>query len=191
MEDALPGRAFTDQSEVEVSDALVVEAAKTDPHAFGELYDRYYDRVYRYVYHRLGNETDAEDVTGVVFMKALEGLSSYQSGRSGFAPWLFRISRNAVVDHYRRRKTQYRLDEVEQEADGTDPESSVLSSEQREELHSLIPCLSVEQREVVLMRFAADLSYAEIAATLQKNEVAVRMLLHRGLQKMKAALDNE
>ena len=86
MEDALKQRAFDDRSGEEVRDAFVAEAAKSDPHAFGELYDRYYDRVYRYVYHRVGHPSDAEDITGLVFMKALEAIPSYRTGKNGFAP---------------------------------------------------------------------------------------------------------
>jgi RNA polymerase sigma-70 factor (ECF subfamily) len=191
MEDALHDRAFTNGVGEDAQDTPIAEAAKRDPHAFGELYDRYYTRVYRYTYHRVGNAADAEDVTALVFMKALEALPSYQAGRSGFAPWLFRITRNAVVDHYRRRKRQSPLDDVQQESDGADPVSQVLDAEQREELHSVISLLSVEQQEVILMRFAAELSFTEIASTMSKNEAAVRMLLHRGLRKMKAVLDDE
>ncbi|MBV9280124.1 MAG: sigma-70 family RNA polymerase sigma factor [Chloroflexi bacterium] len=191
MEDALEGRAFVDRPGNEVDDALIAEAAKRYPEAFGELYDRYYARVYRYSYHRLGNAADAEDVTGLVFMKALEALPSYRPGRNGFAPWLFRITRNAVVDHYRRRKPQCDLDEVQHESSVADPVRDVLAGERREELHGLIARLSPEQREVVLMRYAADLSFGEIAASLKKNEAAVRMLLHRGLRRMKAELDDE
>jgi RNA polymerase sigma-70 factor (ECF subfamily) len=191
MEDALDGRAFTVESGAETADALLAEAAKRDPHAFGELYDRYYVRVYRYVYHRLGNVADAEDVTGLVFMKALEALPSYRIGSNGFAPWLFRITRNAVIDHYRRGRKQSRLDDLERPSGVADPVSHVLGNEQREQLQVLVTHLSNEQREVLLMRYAADLSVAEIAVALKKNEAAVRMLLHRGLRKMKTVLDDE
>jgi RNA polymerase sigma-70 factor (ECF subfamily) len=134
---------------------------------------------------------EAEDVTALVFMKALEALPSYQSGRSGFAPWIFRIARNAIVDHYRRRRKQCALDDADQESSSQDPLSNALANEQRSELHALVTHLSAEQREVVLMRFAADLSYAEIAAIVRKNETAVRMLLYRGLRKLKAVMDDE
>src|SRR5450759_3831090 len=110
MEDALDTRAFTNHSEID-GDGSTAEAAKTDPTAFGELYERYYHRVYRYVYHRVGTYAEAEDITSVAFMKALEGLPSYESRRNGFAPWLFRITRNCVVDHYRRRKQQSPLED--------------------------------------------------------------------------------
>lgn len=173
------------------SDATLVEAARTDSQAFGELYERYYARIYRYVYHRIGHPADAEDITAVVFMKALEGLPAYQPRRSGFAPWLFRITRNTVVDHYRRHRPQATLEVVEWEEIGDrDPLLEVLEGERRQDLHWLINQLSDEQRDVVLMRYASDLSFPEIATILNKKEPAIRMLLHRGLRKLKAVLDD-
>lgn len=172
-------------------DAILAESAKCDAGAFGELYERYYVRVYRYIYHRVGHTSDAEDITALVFMKALEALPSYRPRHNGFAPWLFRIARNAVVDHYRRRRKQNPLDAFEHHAADADPIGHVLGRERQAELHSLMTELSSDQRDVVLMRYAADLSFPEIAATLGKKEPAVRMLLHRGLRKLKAVMDDE
>lgn len=191
MEDARDARAFITQAEVERDEDALVEAARTNAYAFGVLYEQYYARVYRYIYLRLGNATDAEDVTAVVFMKALEGLGSYSRKRSAFAPWLFRIAHNAVIDTYRRSKKQYPLEFIEHRAGTEDPVADVLHGERREELLSLIGSLSPDQREVVLMRFAGDLSYPEIAEALKKNEAAVRMLLHRGLRKLKAVMGDD
>jgi RNA polymerase sigma-70 factor (ECF subfamily) len=191
MGDALDAEAFTVPDATETGDALLAEAAKSDPGAFGELYERYYVRVYRYVYHRIGNVAEAEDVTALVFMKSLEALPSYQARRNSFAPWLFRIARNAVIDHYRRRRQQSPLDELEGHAGSQDPVGDVLGNERRSELQALMQHLSVEQREVVMLRYAADLSYTEIASLLKKQEPAVRMLLHRGLRKLKAVIESD
>jgi len=190
MEEALNTRTFTAPAGTHSDDALLAEAAKTDPRAFGELYERYYERIYRYVYHRVGNAPDAEDVTAMIFMKALEAMPTYQLRRSSFAPWLFRIARNAVIDHYRRGRKQSPLDEVEFYSKDGDPALDVLTAERRAELRSLVEHLSDDQRDVVLMRYSADLSFPEIATTLNKNEPAVRMLLHRGLRKLKAVMDD-
>ncbi|GAC1402173.1 MAG: hypothetical protein NVSMB52_16090 [Chloroflexota bacterium] len=188
MDDALDSRAFA--LPVESGDAILAELARTDPAAFGELYERYYIRIYRYVYHRVSDTSDAEDITAVVFVKALEALPSYRQRSSGFAPWLFRIARNSVIDFYRRRRKQSSLDALEDRADGSDVVTHVLGVEQRKELRELVEGLSPDQRDVVLMRYAADLSFTEIADVLQKNEPAIRMLLHRGLRKLKAVMDN-
>jgi RNA polymerase sigma factor (sigma-70 family) len=190
MEVAIEPRAFTGGRENESDEVLVAEAAKTDAGAFGELYERYHARVYRYVYHRVGNAPDAEDITALVFMKALEALPNYQSHRSGFAPWLFRITRNSVVDHYRRGRRQEPIDDLDHHAPDADPLHLALGSERRAELHALVHELSPDQRDVILLRFTADLSFSEIASILKKNEPAVRMLLHRGLRKLKAVVDD-
>lgn len=180
----------SDLISAEADDGLIAEAAKTDPHAFGQLYERYYTRVYRYIFHRIARPSEAEDLTAVVFMKALEGLHSFQSDRSGFAPWLFRIARNSVVDHYRRTRPSIPIETIDHHAADGDPVSHALDGERADELGALIRSLSPEQQEVILLRFSADLSYAEISATIGKNEPAVRMLLHRGLRKLKTVMDD-
>ena len=192
MEDALDAGSLAVHRYVETGDACIANAAKTDPAAFAELYERYYLRVYRYVFHRLSSAEDAEDVTAIIFVKALDALPSYQARQDSVAPWIFRIARNAVVDHYRRQRRVCSIDRVEQEAPwSADPAWAFLGRERQAELRELVSQLSDEQRDVVLMRFAADLSFGEIAATLKKNEAAVRMLLHRGLRKLKSVLDDD
>lgn len=190
MESALNARSLPAEMWAVDGDAALAEAAKVDRQAFGELYERYYTRVYRYVYHRLGNPTEAEDITALVFMKALEALPTYESRRNTFAPWIFRITRNAIIDHYRRRRHQTSIDALEHQSSDSDPAGYVLNSERSEELGALVRHLSDEQRDVVLLRFAGDLSFAEIGSVLKKNEPAVRMLLHRGLRKMKMVMEN-
>jgi RNA polymerase sigma-70 factor (ECF subfamily) len=191
MHDALTATTFLAPVEGD-TEAALVEAAKTDSFAFGELYERYYTRIYRYCFHRVGTVADAEDLTALVFMKALEALPSYQSRRGGFAPWIFRITRNAVIDYYRRRRQHAPLERVDWEASGTgDPATDVLAVERRQDLQRQVRALSEEQREVILMRYAADLTFPEIAAVLNKNEPAIRMLLHRGLRKLKSVIDSE
>jgi RNA polymerase sigma-70 factor (ECF subfamily) len=96
-----------------------------------------------------------------------------------------------VVDHYRRGRKQSSLDDLEQEAINADPVLTVLGNEQRRSLRTIVDQLSADQRDVILMRYAADLSFTEIAATLKKNEPAIRMLLHRGLRRLKAVMDGE
>jgi RNA polymerase sigma-70 factor (ECF subfamily) len=191
MQSALGSEYLSDAACETESDGVLAEAAKRDPSAFSELYERYYPRVYRYVYHRIGQTAEAEDVTAHVFMKALEALDGYQTQRNSFAPWIFRIARNAVVDHYRRRRHQSSLEGLEQEAEGEDPAFSALAGERSRELHDLIQSLSPDQREVILLRYAADLTHAEIAEALKKNQAAVRMLLHRGLRRLKAVIGDE
>jgi RNA polymerase sigma-70 factor (ECF subfamily) len=103
---------------------------------------------------------------------------------------LFRITRNTVIDHYRKRRRHDAIEEADHEAGG-DPILDVLDKEQRIELRRLIRHLSDEQRDVLLLRYSADLTFGEIAVTMKKQEPAVRMLLHRGLRKLKTVMDDE
>lgn len=178
-------------SQTEDTDSWLAEAAKSDVRAFGELYERYYPRVYRYIYHRTGNVSDAEDITAQVFVKVLEALAGFRPHAHGFAPWLFRIARNSVIDHYRRRRSQSPAEALVNHVGDEDPSGYVLGMERWSELHALVATLSADQRDVVLLRYAGDLSFPEIARAMGKNQPAVRMLLHRGLRKLKAVVPNE
>ena len=79
----------------------LVERAKTDPGAFGELYDRYFHQMYRFVFSRMRDQTAAEDVTSEVFIKALKGIPRYQDTGRPFVAWLYQIAVNTVADRYR------------------------------------------------------------------------------------------
>ncbi|MGH2447651.1 MAG: RNA polymerase sigma factor [Chloroflexota bacterium] len=171
-------------------DMRLAEAAKDDPQAFAELYEVYYPRVYRYIYHRLRHPADAEDVTGLVFMKALEGLPRYSSGGS-FAPWLFRIARNSLIDHYRKQRGGGNPDRLEYLLDDADPENDAIRDEQRRELARLIDRLTPDQRDVILLRYASELSFSEISEITRKREAAVRMLMHRALRRLKMVMEYE
>src|SRR3954452_20921477 len=80
---------------------LVADARAGDPEAFGEIFDRYHEPVYRFVVSRVHSPSDAEDLTQLVFVKALEALPRYESRGVPFGAWLFRLARNAVIDHLR------------------------------------------------------------------------------------------
>jgi len=88
--------------------ALARRAAAGDAEAFGVLYDRYMDAVYRYVFYRVRNEAEAEDVTSDVFMRALRAIPKYEP-RQAFLAWLYRIARNAVIDRSRRRAARQQV----------------------------------------------------------------------------------
>src|SRR5436305_14750641 len=92
-----------------------VESARAgDPEAIGWLYERYFDRIYKYIYLKIGDATEAEDITEQVFLKMLEAIGTFKWQGSSFASWLFRIAHNQVVDHVRRnsRHPQVPLDPV-------------------------------------------------------------------------------
>jgi len=81
---------------------FVRRAIDGDNEAFTKLYDLYFDKIYRYVYFRVRKQTEAEDLTQEVFIKALKAIGTYKIGKTPFAAWLFRIAHNQVIDHVRK-----------------------------------------------------------------------------------------
>lgn len=167
-------------------EAALVAAARRDPGAFGVLYRRYVTRVYRYLYSHMRSETDAEDLTAQVFMAAWEGLARYRE-QGNFPAWLFSIARNKANDYYRRQRVHLSLDEAgPQLRQEWDLLEKVELNEALRSLNSLVEKLNPDQQELLRLRFAADLSYAEIAGILKKNEAAVKMAIVRLLKQMRA-----
>ena len=83
--------------------ALLERARAYDPAALGELYDRYAGKMYAYIYRRMGNAAQAEDLTSELFLRVLKAVQNERAWRDSFVAWLYRIAHNLVVDHYRRQ----------------------------------------------------------------------------------------
>lgn len=166
------------------TDALLVQEAQRRPAAFATLYARYVGPVHRYIYSRVGNRADAEDLTAEVFVEALRTLPGYRE-RGLFPAWLFTIVRHKVTGHHRRRQPAQSLDSV---ADGAaphpDPLALALEQEALSELGQRLAQLSEAERELLRLRYAAGLTYREIGAVVGKREAAVKMAVHRLLRRL-------
>ena len=172
----------------QITDELaLVRRAQTDAQAFGVLYDRYVQRVYRYCLYRTNNVHEAEDLTAQIFLAALETLPRYrQDGH--FAAWLFAIARNKVMD-YHRRVPHESLDDSLLPPIHIDMELAVEKSERRQRLLKLIQALAEEERELIHLRYVAELPFAEIAKSLKKNEDAVKKMLYRLIARLKVEME--
>ncbi|MFP3898913.1 MAG: RNA polymerase sigma factor [Dehalococcoidia bacterium] len=171
---------------------LVERAIGHDADAFGRLYDMHVDRVYRHIYYRVGNETDAEDLTQHVFLKAWQAIGRYRKAASPFIAWLMTISHNLVVDFYRTRKDRAYL-EAELLADGaaSDPEQAAEAGLEQQRLRRAILQLSSDEQQVVILRFIEGFEFAEIASLMNKKEGNVRVILHRALVKLRNIVPKE
>lgn len=167
---------------------LVALARRGDPDAFGDLYELYLDELYRYVFYRLNHKEDAEDLTESVFLKAWAGLPGYR-GDVPFRSWIYRIARNAVVDHYRGRKAETPLEEqVLPVNDGDHPHEIALGRETAATLAESISKLSDLHQDVLILRFINGLSTEEAARALERDAGAIRVLQHRALKSLKSYL---
>ena len=165
----------------------VRRAARGDEEAAGLLFDHYYPRVFRYARGKLGRDADAEDVAAETFARVLRGLDKFKWKGAGFEAWLFRIASNLVVDAHRRsgRETVEAVP-AEQEIPAADlPETLVMRAESLSVLTSMLDRLPADQREVILLRFGADLDTAEVGRVMDRNPNAVRQLQFRALQSLR------
>jgi RNA polymerase sigma-70 factor, ECF subfamily len=166
-------------------------AARRDPVAFGELYERYVKRIYAYLYTNLGNQADAEDLTTQVFLAAWRGLSRYNE-RGVFKSWLFRIARNKIIDYRRKRKVDLPLEDgIAKTGNDWDPLRDLEQVDDLQRLAMVVKKLPPEQVEYLRLRFVGHLSYAQIGQVVGKREDAVRMAITRLLAHLRKEWERE
>ena len=166
------------------SDQVLAERAREDRAVFGLLYDRYVERVYRYCHRRLGNCPDAEDVTSVVFLRAMECIGSYRGG--SFAAWLFAIARSSLADRFRERSFGS-LDAAGELIDANPrPEDVAMHAAEVDSIRSLLSELTLDQREMLELRLSG-LDGQEIATVMNLSADAVKMLQFRAMQRLRIA----
>jgi len=170
---------------------LVTRAVQGDADAFGELYESNFDRVYRYLYVRLGNQAEAEDLTQEVFSKVLEAIGTFQWRNVPFASWLFRIAHNKMIDYIRREKRVERdeSDEAVLSLDDSDPADMAEHNLQLEKVRHNIGKLSPAQREVIWLRFGAGMTTTEVANALGKSTGTVKALQYNGIVALRKRME--
>ncbi len=163
--------------DVPEDESTLVSAAQRDPAEFTGLYDRYVQPVYRYLYSRVGNTVEAEDLTTQTFLAALEALPHYHH-RGHFSAWLFTIARNKVRDHYRLAAPDVPLDESRPDR-AEDLLTQAIHSAEIDQLTRLVDKLNQDEQELIRLRCAAGLSFAEIGASLGRKEDTVKKAFYR------------
>jgi RNA polymerase sigma-70 factor (ECF subfamily) len=167
----------------------LVDRARHDPDAFGELYERYCDRIYRYARARLKGRVDAEDLTAEVFFRALRGIETYRNAGRPFGAWLYRIEVNTLAERSRRQRTTVSLNDVADLPDyHRDVVDHVLHRERMRSIWTAVRGLTPQQRRAITLRFAADLPMRTIAQVMQKSPDAVKLLVSRGVRQLREQL---
>ena len=173
----------------EIQVSQIIAAARRDPQKFGELYTLYAQPVYRYLYSRIGNIAEAEDVTAQTFLVALMYFPKYRHD-GYFASWLFSIARSKAMDYFRQRRNETSLDETEVIAVDPNLLQEVIKTERITALSKLISNLSFDEQELIRLRYVADLRFAEIGHLLDQKEDTVKKTLYRLLARLKDQLEN-
>jgi RNA polymerase sigma-70 factor, ECF subfamily len=174
-------------------DGLVRGARGGDADAFARLFEHFHGPVFRYLLARLGNRSEAEDMASEVFVEAAGRVRTFDGGGAAFAGWLFTIARHDLLDRgraQRRRIVEPVPDPPELETE-PDPAEQVLDLLDADRVREALGRLTADQREVVLLKFAAGLSNEETAHATGRPVGAVKSLQHRGLAALRRALEDE
>ena len=170
-------------------ESLVRRAQQQDQEAFSRLYEEYFDKIYRYVVLRIGNKTEAEDVTQQVFVNSLKSISTFKWKGTPFSAWLFRIAHNQVIDYIRKRKRRPAVPlEESLTAGNADPQQIIEQKLDIERLLSATKWLTEAQRQVISLRFASELPVAQVAEVMGKSEGAVKALQHSAIVALRKVL---
>jgi RNA polymerase sigma-70 factor, ECF subfamily len=176
----------------ETLDRLVAEAQRGDPEAFGRIFDAYAGPIHRFIASRVNRPSDAEDLTQLVFVKALEALPRYEARGIPFGGWLFRLARNAIIDQARTRRDHLSLvAAVTRETEEAGPEATASLRDDLDRVAHALTELTDDQREVIELRFFAGLSVHEAAEVMGRQDGTIRGLQFRALAALRRSLGIE
>ncbi len=172
----------------------LVAQAQADPLAFGALYERYVSRIYNYIYHRVGNHHDAEDLTARTFYRALSHIDRYVSRGAPFSAWLYRIAHNLVANWHRDRARQQTIaleDVILATGRRDSPHEQAEARERAEAVQRAIWRLSPDRQQLLILKFGEGLSNAEIGEIMGRSEGAIKSLYHRTLLALQEELQDQ
>ena len=156
---------------------------------FGVIYDEHVWRVYGFFAYRMRSRQDAEDLTQLTFERALRGWETYDERRAGVGSWLLVIARNLLTDHLRALASRPRNAIGEQDLEVLHATSDTPSLGLDPDLERALGVLNQRERELVALRFGADLTGPEIAELTQLTLANVQQILSRALRRMRGVLD--
>jgi RNA polymerase sigma-70 factor (ECF subfamily) len=167
---------------------LVQQCLQGDGSAWEELVRPHTRRIFNICYRFTGNSTEAEDLSQEVFLRVYRTLASYRSAYGGFATWMTSVTRNLLIDHYRRTKRDRITDSLDdkmaivenKESAGRRPDQQALLGELSGQVQAALTRLSPELREAVILRDLQQLEYAEIRQVLEVPEGTVKSRINRG-----------
>jgi len=181
------------EMDILVNEREIVSKAVNDDQAFEVLYNFYFPKVYGYVLKRVGHQQTAEDLVSVIFIKIFTNLNKYQAGKNfySFASWVFTVSANAIIDHYRKNnKKVVSIEEVAEIKDENSTIDLIYSHENREKVQNTLKKLKKRYQQIIELKYFLELDNQEIAEALGISVGNVGVLLHRALNKFQNLYEN-
>lgn len=155
------------------------------------VYEQMLPRVYYFFCYRVGDDCLAEDLTATTFEKAWRGRKRYRKDRAGFSSWLFGIARHVAADYFRLRKEDLPLDAVVEKASDPPVEEAVQRASDFERLSVLLLRLADQERELISLKYGADLTNRQIAHFVGLSETNVGTILYRTVNKLRSEWEAE
>lgn len=175
---------MTRRDEMEDDIQLVQQILKGDKQAYIKIIDKYKNPLYATILRMTKNPQTAQDLVQESFIKVYEKLGKYDQ-KGSFKSWLYKVAVNHCLDQFRKRN--FNLEQVEEEKliNDSTPEIVFLKKEKSRELERLVSGLPADERVILLLRYANDLSYDDICKTLSISLAEVRNKLHRAKKKLR------
>lgn len=181
-----------DKEELKI-ERKIIEKAKYDMESFGILYDMYVDDVFRFVYFKISNKEEAEDITAKTFEKALKAIKRFKWKGYSFKTWLFVIAKNIVIDTFKSNKFSLSIEQLNfdiKDEENNSVEEILEIDLKRKELLKALSKLSDEYREIIVLRYIEELSIKEVMQISGKTMDSVKSLTKRALSKLKEVINN-
>lgn len=173
---------------------LVLKAQKGDETAFEELYNSFVSDIYRYTASRIPEE-HASDLVSEVFFRIWKKLHTFQGHADGqFRAWMFTIAHHRVIDFYRSNKQVLPIEEgmeFEDQDDMNDPRHAYGVEKDFARTQKALQKLPEKQQEALVLSYLNDMTHQEIAEIMKEREGNVRILIHRGLKRLRELLDSK
>jgi len=177
---------------------LLFRAKNKDPESFTKVYDLYVERIYRFIFFKIANPEDAQDLTSEVFLKTWQYINDGKDIKNLNA-FFYKIARNLIIDHYRKSSLSQQNISLETEKENLEQQVKVAQDELKqienklavENIESKLRELKDEYREVIILRYIDGLSINEIADVVGKKKGTIRVLLYRALNTLKDLMPDQ
>lgn len=150
-----------------------------------ELYKEYYKKVYGYIYLRVRNHAEAEDIASDVFVKITEKINTFDPEKASYSTWIFTITKNRVITHFRQHRESVDIEELQLADDTDSPLDAAILNERSTVLAAALKQLTERDRDIIIARYYYDHSFKQIGEMMDMTEANARVAHGRALKKLK------